>query len=308
VPIAYITHSDCLLHDVGQEHPECPARLRAIQDQLISSGMELVLRQYEAPIAKRADLELAHDGDYVTSLFTDAPHEGVLMLDEDTSMMPKTLNAALRAAGAVVYGVDLVMAKEAKAAFCAVRPPGHHAERDRAMGFCYFNNIAVGAAYAIEKYGLERVAVVDFDVHHGNGTEHIFENEPRVLFCSSFQHPFYPFTGNDTKSDHIINIPLDAGTRGAEFRQAVTDHWLPALEQFKPQLVMISAGFDAHIEDDMSHVRLRETDYDWVTTALKSVADKYAEGRIVSSLEGGYSLSALARSVTAHLNALLGHH
>jgi acetoin utilization deacetylase AcuC-like enzyme len=270
--------------------------------------MELVVRQYDAPRAKREHLELAHDSDYITSIFTDAPHEGVLMLDDDTSMMPNTLDAALRSAGAVVNAVDLVMTNQAKAAFCAVRPPGHHAERDRAMGFCYFNNIAVGAAYAIEKYGLERVAIIDFDVHHGNGTENIFKDDPRVMFCSSFQHPFYPFTGHETNSDHIINIPLAAGARGADFKQAVTEHWIPALDKFAPQLVMISAGFDAHIEDEMSHIGLRESDYDWITTELKTIADKHAEGRIVSSLEGGYSLSALARSVVAHLNALLGHH
>ena len=308
MPIAYITHTDCLLHDVGQEHPESPARLRAIRDQLISSGMELVLHQYEAPAAKRQHLELAHDSDYITDIFTNAPHEGILMLDEDTFMMPHTLDAALRSAGAVVKAVDLVMSNEARSAFCAVRPPGHHAEHGRAMGFCYFNNIAIGAGHAMKTYGLERIAIVDFDVHHGNGTEEIFAKEPRVLFCSSFQHPFYPFSGQDTQADHIINIPLDAGTRGPEFREMIEKHWLPALDQFKPQLMMISAGFDAHVEDDMSHLRLREADYGWITSELKELADKHCGGRIVSSLEGGYSLSALARSVTAHINALLGHH
>jgi acetoin utilization deacetylase AcuC-like enzyme len=307
VPIAYISHPDCLLHDVGQDHPEQPGRLRAIQDLLISTGMEFALSQYDAPMAKREQLELAHDPDYVTMLFTDAPHEGILELDGDTFMMPKTLDAALRSAGAVVKGVDLVMSKEVTSAFCAIRPPGHHAERDRAMGFCYFNNVAVGAAYALAKHGLERVAVIDFDVHHGNGTEHIFETDPRVLFCSSFQHPFYPFTGHETETDHIVNITLPAGTNGAEFRKQVEAHWLPALHHFKPQLVMISAGFDAHISDDMSHLRLREADYDWVTTQLKVIADTYAEGRIVSTLEGGYEVGSLARSVVAHLDALLGH-
>jgi acetoin utilization deacetylase AcuC-like enzyme len=188
-----------------------------------------------------------------------------------------------------------------------VRPPGHHAERDKAMGFCYFNNVAIGAAYAIKEYGLERVAIIDFDVHHGNGTEHIFENDPRVLFCSSFQHPFYPFTGHETDTDHIVNITLPAGTDGEGFRRQVEAHWLPRLEQFKPQLVMVSAGFDAHAEDDMGNLRLREADYDWVTTRLKEVADRHAEGRIVSTLEGGYVMGPLARSVAAHLDALLGH-
>lgn len=304
--IAYISHPDCLLHDVGQDHPEQPGRLRAIQDQLISTGMELVMSMYEAPRAKREHLELAHEPDYISMLYTDAPHEGILELDGDTFMMPKTLDAALRAAGAVVMGVDLVMSQEATAAFCAVRPPGHHAERDRAMGFCYFNNVAVGAAYAIDKHGLDRVAIIDFDVHHGNGTEHIFATDPRVLFCSSFQHPFYPFTGHETETDHIVNITLPAGTDGAEFRRQVEEHWVPALHHFKPQLVMISAGFDGHISDEMGHLRLREADYDWVTGMLKGIADQYAEGRIVSTLEGGYDLGSLARSVLAHLDALLG--
>ncbi|WP_435685921.1 histone deacetylase family protein [Sedimenticola selenatireducens] len=295
------------MHDVGQDHPEQPGRLRAIQDLLISTGMELALNQYEAPLAKREQLELAHDPDYISMLFTDAPHEGILELDGDTFMMPNTLNAALRAVGGVVMGVDLVMSKEVTSAFCAIRPPGHHAERDRAMGFCYFNNVAVGAAHAIAQYGLERVAIIDFDVHHGNGTEHIFATDPRVLFCSSFQHPFYPFTGHETETDHIVNITLPAGANGAEFRKQVEAHWVPALHHFKPQLVMISAGFDAHISDDMSHLRLREADYDWVTSLLKDIADQYAEGRIVSTLEGGYEHGSLARSVLAHLDALLGH-
>ncbi|WP_321528909.1 histone deacetylase family protein [Sedimenticola selenatireducens] len=295
------------MHDVGQDHPEQPGRLRAIQDLLISTGMELALNQYEAPLAKREQLELAHDPDYISMLFTDAPHEGILELDGDTFMMPNTLNAALRAVGGVVMGVDLVMSKEVTSAFCAIRPPGHHAERDRAMGFCYFNNVAVGAAHAIAQYGLERVAIIDFDVHHGNGTEHIFATDPRVLFCSSFQHPFYPFTGHETDTDHIVNITLPAGANGAEFRKQVEAHWVPALHHFKPQLVMISAGFDAHISDDMSHLRLREADYDWVTSLLKDIADQYAEGRIVSTLEGGYEHGSLARSVLAHLDALLGH-
>ncbi|MES9964595.1 MAG: histone deacetylase family protein [Candidatus Sedimenticola sp. 20ELBAFRAG] len=306
MPIAYISHPDCLLHDVGQEHPEQPARLRAIQDQLVSSGMELVVRQFDAPVAKRGQLDSVHDPDYVSGIFAEAPYEGMLALDSDTFMMPKTLDAALRAAGAVILGVDLVMRDEVGSAFCAIRPPGHHAERHRAMGFCYFNNIAVGAAHALSEHGLDRVAIIDFDVHHGNGTEDIFQEDPRVLFCSSFQHPFYPFTGHECDADHVVNIPLKAGADGEEFRKQVEAHWLPALEHFKPQLVMISAGFDAHAEDDMGQLRLREADYRWVTAKLKEIADEHAGGRIVSSLEGGYELDALGRSVVAHLDALLG--
>ncbi|MCB1759201.1 MAG: histone deacetylase family protein [Gammaproteobacteria bacterium] len=307
MPIAYISHAACMKHDVGKDHPERPARLSAINDQLISSGMEFVLQQHDAPVARREHLERVHDPDYISMLITDAPHEGILELDGDTFMMPYTLDAALRAAGAGVHAVDLVMAGGVKSAFCAVRPPGHHAERGEAMGFCYFNNIAVAAAHALYAHGLERVAVIDFDVHHGNGTEDIFENESRVLFCSSFQHPFYPFTGHESETDHVVNITLPAGASGTDFRSAVTAHWLPALEHHRPQMVLISAGFDAHVEDEMGHIRLREEDYRWITHELKMIADRHAEGRIVSMLEGGYSLSALGRSVVAHLDALLGH-
>lgn len=307
LPIAYISHPDCLLHDVGSGHPERPARLDAIWDQLISSGMEFILHQYEAPLVKREHLDRVHDPDYITGLLVEAPLEGVLRLDSDTFMMPKTLDAALRAAGAVVQGVDLVIEGKASSAFCSVRPPGHHAERHRAMGFCYFNNVAVGAAYAMDVYGFDRVAIVDFDVHHGNGTEDIFRQDPRVLFCSSFQHPFYPFTGHDSGSDHVINIPLAAGSSGADFRTLTKQYWLPALERFQPQLMMISAGFDAHAEDKMGNLRLREDDYAWITGELKSIAEKYAKGRVVSVLEGGYALSALGRSVVAHLDGLLGN-
>ena len=292
---------------MGAGHPEQPARLSAIFDRLIASGLEMIVRQIDAPLATREQLERVHEPHYVQSVFDQAPTEGLIMLDPDTAMGPHTLAAALRAAGAVVHGVDLVMNREFQAVFCAVRPPGHHAERDRAMGFCFFNNVAVGAAHALAAHGLERVAIVDFDVHHGNGTEHIFETEPRVLFCSSFQHPFYPFTGHETDTPHIVNITLPAGSDGARFRDEVERHWLHRLHEFQPQLVLISAGFDGHAEDDMSHVRLREPDYIWITRELKKVADQYASGRIVSTLEGGYNLSALGRSAVAHIDALLGH-
>ena len=307
MPIAFISHPDCLLHDVGSDHPEQPARLNAISDQLIRSGMEFVVQQHEAPLVKREHLDRVHDPDYVTGLFAEAPYEGLLKLDSDTFMMPNTLDAALRAAGAVVQAVDLVMEGKAGSAFCSVRPPGHHAERHRAMGFCYFNNVAVGAAYALDVHDLDRVAIIDFDVHHGNGTEDIFQDDPRVLFCSSFQHPFYPFTGHESETDHVVNIPLAAGAGGEQFRAQTEAHWLPALRAFQPQLVLISAGFDAHVEDVMGQLRLREDDYAWITAQLKAIADESADGRIVSSLEGGYALDALGRCVVAHLDALLGH-
>jgi len=302
---AIISHPKCELHEMGQDHPEQPARLWAIRDRLIASGLEMVLHHYDAPQATREHLERVHTADYVTRIFDTAPQQGLRQLTPDTAMNPYTLDAALHAAGAVIFGVDLVMSGEREAVFCAVRPPGHHADQNSPMGFCFFNNIAVGAAHALVEHQLERVAIIDFDVHHGNGTEDIFRNNPKVLFCSSFQHPFYPFTGHETDEEHIVNITLPAGTSGPHFRQEVETHWLPRLHDFKPQLVMISAGFDAHAEDDMAHLRLRESDYRWVTEELKDIAKQHANGRVVSSLEGGYSLSALGRSVKVHIDALM---
>ncbi len=305
--LAFISHPDCALHDMGAHHPESPARLSAIQDQLLSSGLEFAVRNYQAPLATITQLYSVHDRDYVDDIVQRAPKDyGQIWLDPDTSMMADSLNAALRAAGAVVLAVDLVMSGEEQAAFCNVRPPGHHAERARTMGFCIFNNIAVGAAHAREKYGVSKLAILDFDVHHGNGTEDIFHDDPGVLFCSSFQHPFYPHTGTDVISEHIVNAPLVAGARGGAFKEAISSHWLPKLHEFQPELILISAGFDAHVEDDMAGLCLTEQDYKWVTTEIKHIADTYAEGKIVSSLEGGYALSALGRSVVAHLDALLG--
>ena len=221
-------------------------------------------------------------------------------------MNSHSLSAALRAAGAVVLGVDMVMSGQTSAAFCNVRPPGHHAEYNKAMGFCIFNNIAVGAAHALHMHRLQRIAIVDFDVHHGNGTEDIFRDVPKILFCSTFQHPFYPHTGADNISKNIVNVALPAGTDSQAFRDAVESIWLPNLEAFKPELILISAGFDAHIEDDMANLCLVDQDFFWVTSKIKTIADKYAKGRIVSTLEGGYALPALGRSVIAHINALLG--
>ena len=303
--ISIISHPDCALHEMGSNHPESPDRLIAIQDRLIASGLDLLLQHHNAPLATREQLCRVHDADYVEQIFRLSPQQGHVEIDPDTSMNPHTVTAALRAAGAMVLGVDLVMSGENSAAFCNTRPPGHHAEHNKAMGFCIFNNIAVGAAHALHDYNLERVAIVDFDVHHGNGTEDIFKDEPKVLLCSIFQHPFYPYTGSNTQSEHIINVPLAAGTDGMKFREVVNSHWLPKLEAFQPELILISAGFDAHIEDEMSGLHLVEEDYGWVTAQIKIIADKYAQGRIVSTLEGGYALSALGRSAAAHIKALL---
>lgn len=304
--ISIISHSDCALHEMGIHHPDTPLRLSAIQDQLLASGLDMVLQHKDAPLATREQLCRAHAPSYVEQVFLKSPQQGQAWLDPDTSMNPHTLSAALRAAGAVVLGVDLVMTGKSQAAFCNVRPPGHHAEHDKSMGFCIFNNVAVGAAHALQVYKLKRIAIVDFDVHHGNGTEDIFRKVPEILFCSTFQHPFYPNTGSDSTSQHIVNVPLPAGADGTVFREAVTAHWIPKLEEFQPELILISAGFDGHIEDDMADFKLREQDFAWVTTEIKKIADKYAQGRIVSTLEGGYALHSLGRSVAAHINALLG--
>lgn len=304
--ISLISHPDCALHEMGAHHPECPDRLSAVQDQLLSSGLDMVLLHREAPLVTREQLCRVHDAEYVDSVFAKAPTEGQAWLDPDTSMNPHTLSAALRAAGAVVHAVDLVMTGQSTAAFCNVRPPGHHAEHDRAMGFCIFNNVAIGAAHALAAYGLERVAIIDFDVHHGNGTEDIFRDVPQVLFCSSFQHPYYPFTGHEVDSEHIVNVPLPAGADGRAFRAAVESHWLPKLAAFRPELILVSAGFDAHVEDDIAGLCLVEADYAWITVEIMKIARSYAGNRIVSTLEGGYALSALGRSVVTHIKTLLG--
>ena len=303
---AYISHPLCLKHDMGAHHPESPARIHAIEDQLIAAGLMDYLQRHDAPEVTREQLLRVHAADYVDSIEASAPQHGIVQLDGDTAMNPFSYPAALRAAGAGVLGVDLVMAGKAENAFCNIRPPGHHAERANAMGFCIFNNVAVGAAHALAQHGLRRVAIADFDVHHGNGTENIFHGEPRVMLCSTFQHPFYPYCGADSGNEHIINVPLAAGTGGEGFRAAVTERWLPALERFQPELLMISAGFDAHRDDDMAMLRLTEADYAWVTMEIKRIAEKYAQRRIVSALEGGYELPALGRSALAHLKVLSG--
>src|SRR3954466_11207365 len=304
VTTAFITHPDCLLHDMGAMHPECPSRLRAIDDQLIASGLTNFLLQIEAPLATPEQLARVHSAEYIARIERTSPQAGLTHLDPDTVMCPDTLRAALRAAGGAVHAVDMGMTGEAQTAFCSVRPPGHHAERSRAMGFCIFNNVAVAAAHALDRHGLERVAIADFDVHHGNGTEEIFSNDARVLMVSTFQHPFYPYSGVEGFSERMVNIPLAAYSGGDKFRAAVLEHWLPAMKAFKPQMILISAGFDAHRDDEMAMLRLVEADYAWVTQQLKTVAERHAQGRIVSLLEGGYELHALGRSVTAHLKAL----
>jgi len=304
--LAIISHPDCLLHDPGERHPEDAGRLHAINNQLIMSGLEFVVRHYDAPLADRAALGRVHDEAHIDRIFAAAPRDGHVTLDDDTIMSPGTLRAALRAVGAGMLGVDLVMSGEAATAFCNVRPPGHHAGRAHAGGFCLFNNVAAAAAYALDAYGLSRVAIVDFDVHHGDGLEDIFADDPRVLLCSSFQHPLYPHRGHDSQAANLVGVPLPAGTDGPSWRAAVGPAWLPALRAFRPQILFIAAGFDAHALDDMASLRLSEADYGWITGELAAIAAECASGRIVSMLEGGYEHGALARSAIAHARALAG--
>lgn len=303
---AYLTHPSCLKHDMGHDHPESPARIQTIEDQLIASGLLHFLDQHVARAVTREELARVHREAYIESVFKLSPDAGLVYLDGDTAMNPYTLEAALHAAGAAVQAVDLVISGRDENAFCNIRPPGHHAGRDSAAGFCIFNNVAVAAAHALARHGLQRVAIADFDVHHGNGTEEIFRDDPRVMLCSTFRHPYYPHAGANSGNDHIINVPLPAGSNGAIFRAAVTEQWLPALEAFRPQLLLISAGFDAHREDEMGGFALTDADYVWVSKVLKELADRHCAGRIVSVLEGGYALQALGRCVLSHIKVLSG--
>lgn len=303
--IALISHTDCLLHDNGKYHPEQPARLQAINDELIRTRLNDILKYYSAPTVTYEQLLRVHDKTYIDFIFSRSPQHGLISLDPDTWMNPFTLQAALRAAGSLILGTDLLMSGEINSSFCNIRPPGHHAERSKAMGFCLFNNVAVGVAHALEHHQLKRVAIIDFDVHHGNGTENIFQHDKRVLYCSSFESPFYPFSGTDTQSEHIINIPLPAGTTGQIFRKKVEECWFEKIDQFKPEMIFFSAGFDGYIQDIMSDFLLTEDDYTWLTQNIKQIADNTCQGRIVSTLEGGYDLQGLGRCVAAHIRALL---
>ncbi len=286
-------------------HAEQPARVAVIPEELRTRGLYDLLDHYEAPRATDEQLARAHPAEYIEQIRARAPTAGLEILDPDTAMCPDTLEAALRAAGANVLAVDLVMSGRARRAFCNVRPPGHHAERSRAMGFCLFNNVAVGAAHALERHGLERVAILDFDVHLGNGTEDIFRDDGRVLLCSLFQYPLYPDMSPPSVPGRIVNCPLQAESGSAEFRAAVTEHWLPALEAFAPQMIFASAGFDAHASDPLAQLQLATDDYAWVTDAACAVADRHAIGRMVSTLEGGYDLKALASSGAKHIERLM---
>ena len=309
----YFTHKDCRKHEMGPGHPECPERLDAIEDRLLVSGVGDALDRREAPLAAITDLELAHDRMLVAAIrglgvqLADDIQAGgprYAQIDPDTLMNVHSWNAALRASGAVMAATDSVIAGEMENAFCAVRPPGHHACHDKSMGFCIFNSVAIAARYALERHGLKRVAIVDFDVHHGNGTEDILSDDERVLMVGLFQHPFYPYSGTDHPASNMVNLPIPAYTKGPAVRELIEAVWLPRLEAFKPEMIFISAGFDAHRDDDLGQLGLVEQDYAWITQRIKDVARRHAQGRIVSSLEGGYNLNALARSVEAHIRVL----
>lgn len=313
---AFYSHPDCLLHEMGAWHPESPDRLTSINDQLIATRLIDYLVCREAPAATIEAIRRVHTQELIQFIQDHLPQPDTAVvgqggsyyaIDADTSINPYTWRAALRAAGAAIAATDAVIAGEVQNAFCAIRPPGHHATPSQSMGFCLFNNVAIAVRHALDVHGLERVAVVDFDVHHGNGTEAAFKHDERVLMVSFFQHPLYPYSGVPAQEDvsaHLINIPVQAYTRGDAVRELVNDHWLPALHAHRPELIFISAGFDAHREDDMASMNLVEDDYAWMTQQLMDVAKIHAQARIVSCLEGGYHLSALARSVLAHLRVL----
>ncbi len=301
---AFLSHPLCLRHEMSAGHPECPQRLLAIDRELRARGLFERLQHIEARQASCTELKRVHTKAHIEEIFARAPAAGLVMLDPDTMMNPFTLPAALHAAGAVAQAVDLILTGKVRNAFCAVRPPGHHAERDTAMGFCFFNNIAVGAAHALAA-GLTRVAVLDFDVHHGNGTEDIFATDPRVLFCSSFEHPQYPYRFGASVPGQRINTPLPSGSGSAAFRSAVTEHWLPEIGRFGPEMIFVSAGFDAHRDDPLGGLDLVDEDYTWVTREITALAARHCAGCIVSALEGGYDLGAVGRCAALHIEGLL---
>ncbi len=309
----YFTHRDCWKHDMGGGHPECPQRLDAIEDRLLLTGVGDAMERGEVPLATLAQITRAHSVahlEYLESLsqrlVADGPAGGPAhaMLDPDTYLMRDTLLAARRAAGAAIAATDAVIGGQLENAFCAVRPPGHHAGREQAMGFCFLNNVAIAARHALEVHGLDRVAVVDFDVHHGNGTENILAGDPRVLMVGIFQHPFFPYSDIDHPADNMLNLPVPAYTKGMDVRELIEMMWMPRLDAFRPQMIFVSAGFDAHRDDDLGQLNMNENDFAWITARIRDVAKHHAHGRIVSMLEGGYNLDALARSVELHLREL----
>lgn len=302
--IEIITHEFGLKHEMGTHHPESPDRLKAILQALKIAEFKDNLIWFEAPQATKAQLARIHNEKYIHTLFEIAPHKGYVQLDPDTTMNPYSLPAALHAAGAVIQAVENVFKGKVKRVFCPVRPPGHHAEPAQAMGFCFFNNIAVGVAHALDHFSCKRIAVVDFDAHHGNGTESMFIQDPRVCLWSSFQHPFYPGTRLQDKPQHIHLCPLEAGTTSETYRTKINSELIPILDDFQPECIFISAGFDAHHDDPLANLNFTTDDYRYITQAICKIADKHSQGRVISTLEGGYSLKALSESVLAHVEGL----
>lgn len=305
---AFISHPDTLLHIMDGNHPESPARITAIKNAVLNSDLSKKLTFYEAPKASKEALLRVHSRDYVDYIFDISPKAGLVRLDSDTAMGPMTLEATLHASGAVLHAVDLVMHKKVDNAFCCVRPPGHHAGRENSAGFCIFNHVAIGVAYALDQYKLKRAAIIDFDVHHGDGTEDIFKDNPNVMLCSTFQHPYYPHSGAETVSNHILNAPLGAKSNGEVIKKVFEEKFRPALAQFKPDIVFISAGFDAHVNDPLADLALTKDDYIWITNFVKSIVNNCYHHRIISSLEGGYHLPSLSESASAHIEALNSHY
>lgn len=303
--LAIISHPDCRLHNAGQHHPERPERVIVVQKALTDYVFKTPVKFYEAPLATREQLITVHDSSYVDWIFSVAPKQGFIGIDEDTAMNSHTLQAALRAAGAVIFAVNLVMEDKAQVAFCNIRPPGHHAEREKAMGFCFFNNVAVGVLHAIQNYGLKRIVIIDFDVHHGNGTQDIFQNNKAVMYCSSFEHPFYPGYEPEMDNEHILCVPMSPGTTSEEFRKMVDEAWFEKIAAFQPELIFISAGFDAHFKDPLANLTLTVEDYVWLTAEIAKIAKVHCKSRMISVLEGGYDLEALSESVPAHVNAMI---
>lgn len=301
---AFISHPDTLLHVMDGQHPESPARITSIKNAVLRSPINEKLQHFDAPLATRQQLTLAHQAAYVDSIYAKSPKAGLVRLDADTAMGPHSLEATLRASGAAILATDLVMKRQVKNAFCCTRPPGHHAGQKNSAGFCIFNHVAVAVMHLLTHYPIKRVAIIDFDVHHGDGTEDIYKDNPAVMLCSTFQHPFYPYKGANTRSERIINVPLPARTDSASFRKAVTDEFTPALNRFKPEVLFISAGFDAHREDPLANLALEVDDFAWITQYSVEQSAKFCRGRMISCLEGGYHLQYLAESVAAHIKVL----
>jgi acetoin utilization deacetylase AcuC-like enzyme len=299
---AIISHPHCRKHKMIDEHPECPERLDAINDRLLASGLDIAIAQMQAPKARREHYLLAHDESLVSYVENRLPKEGLVDLDGDTWLCPDSLKAIERAVGAGLLAVDEILADKLDAAFCSVRPPGHHANKNSSSGFCVFNNLAIAVKYAQSK-GVKRIAIADFDVHHGNGTQDIFIDDENVLLCSLFQYPFYPNTAVKNNS-HIVNSPLPIASNGEDLKEVFNTQWLPKLKAFKPELLFISAGFDAHLEDDMASLKFVEDDYIWLTEQLCSIVKESGCKGVISYLEGGYALSALGRSAVAHIKVL----